>query len=65
MASKDVPNRREQCDAAEHGNVPIHSLRIDRCRRREETEDEEREEEPQRNCVDDQAPTPEREGRQR
>lgn len=62
MAPKDIPNRRKKCYAAEHGDIPIHSARIDRCRRWEETENEERGEKSQRNCVDDQAPTPKGKG---
>lgn len=62
MARKDIPNRCKKCYAAEHGNIPIHSARIDRCRGREEAENEERGEKSQRNCVDNQAPAPEGKG---
>ena len=41
MAPKDVPKRRKQRDATEHGNVPIHRRRINWRRHGEKTKNEE------------------------
>ena len=65
MSDDDVIESCEECDASEHGNVPVHRLGRRAFGGGEEAEHEEAEEEADGDDVDGHAPLAEREARGR